>query len=311
MSKNSKNHWDFAKCAGLRMVISLSAMRARAWKTTKTPSATLRTRLIRHSSAANGSRPVRCPDQVANYRVLSDALWHVSISRCRPTSKLHCDRISSLSLVTRHPFVGNQSMNQISRIEQARRDAKPRQEMENRFNVIRKAWDLVEPDPYDRDPQWLRIAASHAAKAGRIPRRYAGELVIMMLAQAGYGRAIDHPAIERVDGVRRVILEPYESRCSMDTARRMAAEIAILLKCDASVSLCSWHYPGSTIRITLAPSPKFARIATVAPHSNGITNHSEVASVGQQWPHVQECQFGTRDLGAPGCNGSSPALKPF
>ena len=285
MLKNPQKYRDFAKCAGLRMVISLSAMRARAWKTTKIPPATLRTRLIHEQSDVHGSSPVRCPDQVANYRILTDALWHVSISRCRPTSKLHYDCISSLSLVARYPFVGNQSMNQISRIEQARRDAKLRQEMEDRFSVIRKAWDLVEPDPYDRDPQWLRIAANRAAKARRLPRHFAGESVLTMLFGAGYGRAIDHPAIEIVDGVRRVIFEPYESRCSMDTARRMAAEIAILLKCDACVSLCSWHYPGSTIRITLAPSPTFARVATVAPRSNGITNQPEVASVGQQWPH--------------------------
>ncbi len=268
MFKNHQKHWDFRKCAGLRWVISLSSMRVRAWKTTKIPGATRRTRLFHEHSAAHGSSLVRCPDQVANYRVLSDAVWQESISRCSPTSKLHCDCNPSLSLVTRHPFVGNESMNQISRIEQARRDAKLRREMEDRFNVIRKAWDLVEPDPYDRDPQWLRIAASRAAKAGRIPRRCAGELVIMMLAQAGYGRAIDHPAIESVDGVRRVIFEPYESRCSMDTARRMAAELAILLECDASVSLCSWHYPGLTIRITLAPMPTFARVASVAPPSN-------------------------------------------
>ncbi len=168
-------------------------------------------------------------------------------------------------------------MNQISRIEQTRRSSTLQQEMEDRFNVIRKAWDLVEPSPYNRDPKWLRIAASLAAKAGRLPRHFAGESVLTLLSDAGYGRAIDHPAIERVDGIRRVILEPYESRCSMDTARRMAAEIAILLKCDARVSLCSWHYPGSTIRITLAPTPTFARVATVAPHSNEMASQQQVA----------------------------------
>jgi hypothetical protein len=185
-------------------------------------------------------------------------------------------------------------MNQLSRIEQARKDAKLRQKHADRFNAIRKAWNLVEPDRYDRDPQWLRIAASRAAKAGRIPRRFAGESVIMMLSHAGYSRAIDHPAIEIVDGVRRVILEPYESRCSIDTARCMAAEIAILLKCDASVSLCSWHNPGATIRITLAPSPTFESVATVAPHSNGMPSQPEVASVGQQWPLQRVCHYGTR-----------------
>ncbi len=40
----------------------------------------------------------------------------------------------------------------------------------------------------------------------------------------------------------------------MDIARRIAAELAILLRCDAWVSMRSWHYPGSTIRITLAKS---------------------------------------------------------
>jgi hypothetical protein len=153
-------------------------------------------------------------------------------------------------------------MNQLSRIEQARKDAKLRQEMDDRFNAIRKAWNLVEPDRYDRDPQWLRIAATRASKAGRLPRRIGGELVIMLLGRAGFNLAIDHPAIERVDGIRRVIFEPYESTCSMDNARRIAAELAILLECDASVSLCSWHYPGSTIRITLEPLPTFAPVAT-------------------------------------------------
>jgi hypothetical protein len=93
MLKNPQKHWDFAKCAGLRMVISLSAMRARAWKTTKIPSATLRTRLIHEHFATHGSSLVRCPEQVANYRVLSDALWHTSLCGCRRTPKLLCDRI--------------------------------------------------------------------------------------------------------------------------------------------------------------------------------------------------------------------------
>lgn len=184
-------------------------------------------------------------------------------------------------------------MNQMSRIEQARRDAKHLREIEDRFNAIRKAWDLVEPSPYNRDPQWLRIAASRAAKAGRLPRRFAGESVIMMLHNAGYSRAIDHPAIEKVDGVRRVILEPYESSCSMDTARRIAEELAILLECDATVSLCSWHYPGSTIRITLAPLSTFASVATVASQSNGTPSPPEDASVGQQCPPRRVCQSGT------------------
>ncbi len=202
-----------------------------------------------------------------------------------------------------------QGANQLNRIEQARRDAILRQEMEDRFNAIRKAWTLVEPDSYDRDPQWLRIAASRAAKAGRLPRRSSGELVVMLLDRAGYNRAIDHPAIERVNGVRRVIFEPYESSCSMDTARRMAAELAIRLECDAWVSLCSWHYPGLTIRITLAPSPTFAPVATVASYPNGMPSQQTIASVGQQWPHGASVKMAIDHSGATICNGSSQAIK--
>ena len=88
MLKNPQKHWDFAKCAGLRMVISLSAMRARAWKTTKIPSATLRTRPFHQPSAAHGSSLVRWPEQVANFQVLSDALRRASVSWCSPISKL-------------------------------------------------------------------------------------------------------------------------------------------------------------------------------------------------------------------------------
>jgi hypothetical protein len=77
--------------------------------------------------------------------------------------------------------------------------------------------------------------------------------VTQQLRDAGYHDAMDHMGIIRVDGERHVILEPYESRCSMDTARRIASELAMRLGCKAWVSLVSWHYPGSTIRITLAP----------------------------------------------------------
>lgn len=199
-------------------------------------------------------------------------------------------------------------MNPISRIEQARIDARLRQEMEDRSNVIRKAWDLVEPDLYDRDPQWLRIAASRAAKAGRLPRRVGGELVFMMLARAGYGRAIDHPAIERVDGIRKVIFEPYESSCSMDTARRIAAELAIRLECDARVSLCSWHYPGFTIRITLAPSPTFVPVAPVSRGPNATPNQPDVASVGQRGPHGASATMALARYAEPPADGSSPEI---
>ena len=63
MSKNLQKHWGFRKCAGLRRVVSLSSMRARAWKTTKVPSATRRTRLILDQTVAYVSSPVRCPSE--------------------------------------------------------------------------------------------------------------------------------------------------------------------------------------------------------------------------------------------------------
>ena len=63
MSKNLQKHWDFAKCAGLRMVVSLSSMRARARESTKIPSATLRTRCNRGLSATQCSSPVWSPNE--------------------------------------------------------------------------------------------------------------------------------------------------------------------------------------------------------------------------------------------------------
>ena len=64
--------------------------------------------------------------------------------------------------------------------------------------------------------------------------------------------------------------------------RRIATELAALLDCDAWVSLRSWHYPGKTIRITLAksqiqPAPTVNRTchwAAVAPTTRLPLCHS-------------------------------------
>jgi len=162
------------------------------------------------------------------------------------------------------------------------------------FNTVRKAWRLTAPESYYREPRWLRAAASMAGKAGRWPKFHRWSSVINQLHDAGYGRALDHIGIIREQGQCHVIFEPYECSCSMDTARRIAEELASKLKCRAWVSLRSWHVPGATIRITLAPLHTLATVATVAPRSNATPSHREVASVGQQRPHKRVCQYGTR-----------------
>lgn len=145
-------------------------------------------------------------------------------------------------------------MIQSNRNERAIRSANIQRIVNQEIDAVRKAWRLTPPEAYYRDPQWLKSAASQASKAGTLPKRSSYESVLSLLGRAGYHKALDHMGVECVDGERHVIFEPYESRCSMDTARRIAAELAILLRCDAWVSMRSWHYPGSTIRITLAKS---------------------------------------------------------
>jgi hypothetical protein len=152
------------------------------------------------------------------------------------------------------------------------------------FNTVRKAWRLTAPESYYREPRWLRAAASMAGKAGRLPKLNRWSSVIDQLHGAGYSRALDHIGIIREQGQRHVIFEPYECSCSMDTARRIAEELASKLKCRAWVSFCSWHVPGATIRITLAPLHTLASVATVVHRLNQIPSQPEVASVGGQWP---------------------------
>lgn len=152
------------------------------------------------------------------------------------------------------------------------------------FNTIRKAWRLTAPESYYREPRWLRAVASMAGKAGRLPKLHRWSSVINQLHDAGYGCALDHIGIIREQGQRHVIFEPYECSCSMDTARRIAEELASKLKCRAWVSLRSWHVPGATIRITLAPLHTLATVASVEPPSNELTSQPKYVSVGQQWP---------------------------
>lgn len=144
-------------------------------------------------------------------------------------------------------------MSAINPIEQVKRGADINRIVLREIDTVRKAWRLTTPEANYRDPQWLKSAASQAAKAGTFPKRKPYQTVLDLIFYAGYHAAIDHPAVIRIDGERHVILEPYESSCSMDTARRIAAELSTRLGCDAWASLKSWHFPGRTIRITLAP----------------------------------------------------------
>ncbi len=109
MSKNPQKHWDLSKCAGLRRVVSLSAMRARAWKTTKVPSATRRTRRIFLSSSTRSSSPLSAPNESLPTEVRDAAftsrttLRHVAraLSSC-PPSRLPDRRVSGAT-VARQP----------------------------------------------------------------------------------------------------------------------------------------------------------------------------------------------------------------
>ncbi len=144
-------------------------------------------------------------------------------------------------------------MSECNRNERTNKPVNIRQIVEREIEAVRKAWKLTPPEPYYRDPRWLKSLASQAARAGKLPKRSSYDLVTQQLHDAGYHKAMDHMGIICVDGERHVILEPYESSCSMDTARRIASELATRLGCRAWASLRSWHYPGSTIRITLTP----------------------------------------------------------
>jgi hypothetical protein len=157
-------------------------------------------------------------------------------------------------------------------------------QINDEIEAVRKAWKLILPELDYRDPKWLKSAATLAAKAGRLPKRGSYDSVISQLQRAGYEQAIDHMAVVRVDGQRHVVFEPYESSCSMNTARRMAKELAAKLNCEAWASLRSWHFPGSTIRITLAPLHTVATVATEAANANGTSIPRESATVGQPWP---------------------------
>ena len=134
-------------------------------------------------------------------------------------------------------------MIQSNRNELAIRSANIQRIVNQEIDAVRKAWRLTPPEANYREPLWFKSAATEAANAGRLPKRGYGGSVISQLHGAGYHQALDHMGVVCVDGERHVIFEPYESSCSMDTARRIAAELAILLRCDVWVSMRSWHYP--------------------------------------------------------------------
>lgn len=180
-------------------------------------------------------------------------------------------------------------MIQSNRNERAIRSANIQRIVSQEIDAVRKAWRLTPPEANYREPLWFKSAATEATKAGRLPKRGYGGSVTSQLHAAGYHKALDHIAVVLVDGERHVIFEPYESRCSMDTARRIAAELAILLRCDAWVSMHSWHYPGLTIRITLAPSQ--IQPATHCEHdlvSSGSHNASATMSITSEQPRSPE-----------------------
>jgi hypothetical protein len=107
MFKNLQKHWDFRKCAGLRRVVSLSSMRARAWKTTKVPSATRRTRCNRSLLVTKCSSPVRSPNETLRTALCSPAIdpgLRVEISQlqhafeCRTTLRTDARSLASCPL---------------------------------------------------------------------------------------------------------------------------------------------------------------------------------------------------------------------
>jgi len=165
------------------------------------------------------------------------------------------------------------------------------------FDTVRKAWKLTTPEPYYREPRWLRAAAYAAGKAGRLPALRRWDSVTNQLHGAGYQAALDHIGIVCEQGERYVIFEPYESRCSMDTARRMASELASKLQCRAWVSLRSWHVPGASIRITLAPSPTFASVATNEQSVNRMASQLEDATAGHSGPRGASAKVAPERIG--------------
>lgn len=168
-------------------------------------------------------------------------------------------------------------MKQATRTIQSNKSLSIAEIVNHEIETVQRAWRLTPPEAGFREPRWFKAAASAAVKAGKLAKRGYGGSVISQLHGAGYHQALDHMAVVRVEGERYVILEPYESSCSTDTARRIAKELAALLGCDAWVSLRSWHYPGKTIRITLAksqmqPTPNCEHdLVSCGPHNASAT----------------------------------------
>jgi len=87
IQKNPQKHWDFANCARLRWVISLSSICVRAWELTKVTGAIWRTGLNSDSSAAQIPRPGRTTNESSRaascYRA-TDAGSRFGTSRHQP-----------------------------------------------------------------------------------------------------------------------------------------------------------------------------------------------------------------------------------
>lgn len=137
-------------------------------------------------------------------------------------------------------------MKQASRTIQTNKSLNVAEIINHEIETVRRAWRLTPPEASYREPRWFKAAASAATKAGRLPKRGYGGSVIGQLHAAGFHQALDHMAVVRVDGERFVILEPYECSCSMDTARRIAKELAALLGCDAWVRVTESHRDRTT-----------------------------------------------------------------
>lgn len=141
-----------------------------------------------------------------------------------------------------------------TQIDEQRKRAEEKRAFEREVDAVRKAWGLTPPTHPYRDPRWFKKAIRDAEKAGRLPRRnnaYDNHNCVCYLRNCGFSQMIDHHAVIVADGERHVIFEPYD--IGTEKAQQLAKQLGDALNCEAWVSLKSWHYPGRTIRVTLAP----------------------------------------------------------
>lgn len=102
-------------------------------------------------------------------------------------------------------------------------------ELEKEIELVRKAWGLKKPK-YGKLPKWFRL---------KMP-----DCVIPYAINDHFG-FVEHDTHGEV-----AIFEPYEMRCDTSKAREIGKAIAIQIGCRYSVSLISYWFPGSTIRIS-------------------------------------------------------------